>query len=162
MPRSASSLRPRTSKFPQHGAVGKAREDAFAAANVSFMRFWLSSFAARFDLEIGAELKEGARQQKVMDRKERAKGIEIGEDRRKHVHHSPEWNQALIGWQERKNRITRSNLVSLSILTSRGSRSSRGKRVAAEPEDACSSRKIIVTSWVGKLLKTSMTNHDFR
>ena len=38
-----------------------------------------------------------------MDRKERAKGIEIGEDRRKHVHHSPEWNQALIGWQERKN-----------------------------------------------------------
>ena len=56
-----------------------------------------------FDLEIGAELKEGARQQKVMDRKERAKGIEIGEDRRKHVHHSPEWNQALIGWQERKN-----------------------------------------------------------
>ncbi len=67
-----------------------------------------------FDLEIGAELKEGDRQQKVMDRKERAKGIEIGEDRRKNIHHSPEWNQALKGWQERKKLQSKRSKYGLS------------------------------------------------
>ena len=64
-----------------------------------------------FDLEIGAELKEGAPNRKSW-MKGACKGIEIGEDRRKHVHHSPEWNQALIGWQERKNlQSKRSNMA---------------------------------------------------
>ena len=57
----------------------------------------------RFDLEIQAELAEGKRQQEVMDRIERAKGIDIGADRRRQIHNSPEWNQALVGWRERKN-----------------------------------------------------------
>jgi hypothetical protein len=55
-----------------------------------------------FDLELQAELEEGKRQQEVMDEFEKSKGIEIGSDRQLNVHHSPEWNQALVGWNERK------------------------------------------------------------
>ena len=66
--------------------------------------FWVvgEMLIKRFDLSLAEEIAGGKAYQRRLDVAERANHIVLAEDRRQNVRHSPEWNEQIKGWRERK------------------------------------------------------------
>lgn len=73
-------------------------------ANTFMSIYWVvGEFLIKaFDLELADEKAQGYAHQKKLDQFERAQHLTLGEDRRKQVRHSPQWNEQLQDWQDRK------------------------------------------------------------
>ena len=77
--------------------------DMFVANTFLFCLWWMGEFfIMMFDQELKAEIKGGYKWQGEQDDEVERKGLPTFKMRQKKVRHSPEWNDQLKGWLERK------------------------------------------------------------